>query len=155
MEWNKIIEKASKMKKTKISPLKASTEAVRPLAVVSVLPWGRFLASIFSTLSCFLPFSLVLHTTILSETEATIGEKMLATSFSLLRIWWRVNGQSPNSPSYLPTDSMSNRNRKLLISRAPTKAMSQGPAYLPALNQNKIDGVLSWDGGRIMGKTMN
>ena len=35
------------------------------LVVVSVLPWGRFLASIFSTLSCFLPFSLVPHTTIL------------------------------------------------------------------------------------------
>ena len=32
-----------------------------------------------------------------------------------------------------------NRNRKLLISRAPTKAKSQEPAYLQALNQNKID----------------
>src|SRR6218665_1165973 len=33
----------------------------------------------------------------------------------------------------------SNRNRKLLISRAPTKAKSQEPAYSQALNQNKID----------------
>src|SRR6218665_1644587 len=33
----------------------------------------------------------------------------------------------------------SNRNRKLLISRAPTKAKSQKPAYSQALNQNKID----------------
>src|SRR6218665_36710 len=32
-----------------------------------------------------------------------------------------------------------NRNRKLLISRAPTKAKSQEPAYSEALNQNKID----------------
>src|SRR6218665_1989584 len=40
--------------------------------VVSVLPLGRFLASIilFSTLSCFLPFSLVPHTTTLSETRS-------------------------------------------------------------------------------------
>src|SRR6218665_2208839 len=30
-----------------------------------------------------------------------------------------------------------NRNRKLLISRAPTKAKSQEPAYSQALNQNK------------------
>ena len=32
-----------------------------------------------------------------------------------------------------------NRNRKLLISRAPTKAKSQEPAYSQALNQNKFD----------------
>src|SRR6218665_2535053 len=32
-----------------------------------------------------------------------------------------------------------NRNRKLLISRAPTKAKSQEPAYSQALNQNKVD----------------
>src|SRR6218665_915651 len=32
-----------------------------------------------------------------------------------------------------------NRNCKLLISRAPTKAKSQEPAYSQALNQNKID----------------
>src|SRR6218665_269447 len=32
-----------------------------------------------------------------------------------------------------------NRNRKLLISRALTKAKSQEPAYSQALNQNKID----------------
>ena len=31
------------------------------------------------------------------------------------------------------------RNRKLLISRAPTKAKSQEPAYSQALNQNKVD----------------
>ena len=35
--------------------------------------------------------------------------------------------------------SSNNRNRKLLISRAPTKAKSQEPAYSQALNQNKID----------------
>ena len=34
---------------------------------------------------------------------------------------------------------LGNRNRKLLISRAPTKAKSQEPAYSQALNQNKID----------------
>ena len=33
----------------------------------------------------------------------------------------------------------SSRNRKLYISRAPTKAKSQEPAYSQALNQNKID----------------
>src|SRR6218665_2844749 len=32
-----------------------------------------------------------------------------------------------------------NRNRKMLISRAPTKQKSQEPAYSQALNQNKID----------------
>src|SRR6218665_1501749 len=32
-----------------------------------------------------------------------------------------------------------NRNRKLLISRAPTKAKSQEPAYSQALNKNKMD----------------
>src|SRR6218665_1810912 len=32
-----------------------------------------------------------------------------------------------------------NRNRKLLISRAPTKAKSQEPANSQGLNQNKID----------------
>src|SRR6218665_827 len=32
-----------------------------------------------------------------------------------------------------------NHNRKLLISRAPTKVKSQEPAYSQALNQNKID----------------
>src|SRR6218665_1628010 len=43
-----------------------------------------------------------------------------------------------------------NRNRKLLISRAPTKAKSQEPAYLQALNQSKIDsqGSRSRDSGR-------
>src|SRR6218665_3064155 len=40
------------------------------VVVVSVLPLGRFLASIFSTLFCFPPFSLVPHTTILSETRS-------------------------------------------------------------------------------------
>src|SRR6218665_1664848 len=38
--------------------------------VVSVLPLDRFLASIFSTLSCFPPFSLIPHKTILSETHS-------------------------------------------------------------------------------------
>src|SRR6218665_2255009 len=37
--------------------------------VVSVLPLGRFLASVFSILSCFPPFSLTPHTTLLSETH--------------------------------------------------------------------------------------
>src|SRR6218665_2647586 len=32
-----------------------------------------------------------------------------------------------------------NRNRKLWISRPPTKAKSQEPAYSQALNQNKVD----------------
>ena len=32
-----------------------------------------------------------------------------------------------------------NRNRKLQISKTPTKAKSQEPAYSQALNQNKID----------------
>ena len=32
-----------------------------------------------------------------------------------------------------------NRNRKLEISRAPTKAKSREPAYSQALNQNRID----------------
>src|SRR6218665_406372 len=36
-------------------------------------------------------------------------------------------------------DFTRNRNRKLLISRAPTKVKSQEPAYSQALNQNKID----------------
>src|SRR6218665_3896368 len=35
--------------------------------------------------------------------------------------------------------SRSYRNRKLEISRAPTKAKSRKPAYSPALVQNKID----------------
>jgi len=33
----------------------------------------------------------------------------------------------------------SDRNRKLLICKAPTKAKPQEPAYSQALNQNKID----------------
>jgi len=37
--------------------------------VISVLPLGRFLASMFSILSCFPPFSLIPHTTFLSETH--------------------------------------------------------------------------------------
>src|SRR6218665_1166729 len=43
-----------------------------------------------------------------------------------------------------------NRNHKLLISRAPTKAKSQEPAYSQALNQNKIDrqGSRSRESGR-------
>src|SRR6218665_2567811 len=40
------------------------------LLVVSVQSLGRYLASIFSTLSCFPPFSLVPHTTLLSETHS-------------------------------------------------------------------------------------
>src|SRR6218665_2731222 len=39
------------------------------VVVVSVLPLGRFLASMFSILSCFPPFSLIPHTTLLSETH--------------------------------------------------------------------------------------
>src|SRR6218665_2584262 len=39
----------------------------------------------------------------------------------------------------LAQDPYRNRNRKLLISRAPTKAKLQEPAYSEALNQNKID----------------
>jgi len=37
--------------------------------VISIRPLGRFLASMFSILSCFLPFSLILHTTLLWETH--------------------------------------------------------------------------------------
>src|SRR6218665_152701 len=36
-------------------------------------------------------------------------------------------------------NSYRNRNCKLLISKAPTKAKSQEPTYSHALNQNKID----------------
>src|SRR6218665_2195492 len=50
--------------------LSSSSDVPTLTLVVSVLPLGRFLASIFSTLSCFLPFSLVPHTTILSETRS-------------------------------------------------------------------------------------
>src|SRR6218665_314215 len=45
------------------------------VVVVSVLPLGRFLASMFSILSCFpffpvfTTFTLILHTTLLSETH--------------------------------------------------------------------------------------
>src|SRR6218665_3174555 len=42
-------------------------------------------------------------------------------------------------PHHVPEEQHRNRNRKLLISRAPTKAKSQEPAYSQALNQNKID----------------
>src|SRR6218665_2094039 len=38
---------------------------------VSVLLLGRFLASVFSILSCFPSFSLIPHTTLLSETHLT------------------------------------------------------------------------------------
>src|SRR6218665_2194181 len=50
----------------------------------------------------------------------------------------------------LVMDLIRNRNRKLLISRAPTKAKSQEPAYSQALNQNKIDrqGSRSRESGR-------
>src|SRR6218665_361814 len=44
------------------------TEVVNKF-VVSVLPLARFLASMFSILSCFPPFSLIPHTTLLSETH--------------------------------------------------------------------------------------
>ena len=37
-----------------------------------------------------------------------------------------------------PADEVVLSNRKLLISRAPTKAKSREPAYSQALNQNKI-----------------
>src|SRR6218665_619703 len=39
------------------------------VVVVSVLPLGRFLVSMFSILSCFPSFSLNPHTTLLSETH--------------------------------------------------------------------------------------
>jgi len=41
-------------------------------------------------------------------------------------------------PSSATTQHSCNRNRKLQISRAPTKATSQEPDYSQALNQNKI-----------------
>ena len=59
---------------TPVLPLKPQHRVSEPvpsmethLVIVSVLPLGRFLTSIFSTLSCFPPFSLVPHMTILSE----------------------------------------------------------------------------------------
>src|SRR6218665_1150569 len=48
-------------------------------------------------------------------------------------------GVEPLTPHLSPLALARNRNRKLLISRAPTKAKSQEPAYSQALNQNKID----------------
>ena len=42
-------------------------------------------------------------------------------------------------PGWLNGWMYCNRNRKLLISRAPTQAKSQEPAYSQAFNQNKID----------------
>src|SRR6218665_1618967 len=42
---------------------------ILPFDVVSVLPLGRFFAFIFSSLSCFPHFSLILHTMILSKTH--------------------------------------------------------------------------------------
>src|SRR6218665_2655285 len=42
------------------------------------------------------------------------------------------------------------RNRKLLISRVPTKAKSREPAYSQALNQNKID--RQWSRSRESGR---
>src|SRR6218665_3328795 len=44
--------------------------SIQPL-IISILLLGRFLASIFSTLSCFPLFSLIPHTTLLSETLST------------------------------------------------------------------------------------
>jgi len=48
-----------------------------------------------------------------------------------------------NRPNFVSRPSLAstnrNRNSKLEISRAPTKAKSREPAYLKALNQNKID----------------
>src|SRR6218665_1996988 len=52
------------------------------LVVVSVMLLGRFLASIFSTLSCFPPFSLIPHTTILSKTHSTYPIVSSPLSFS-------------------------------------------------------------------------
>ena len=59
-----------------------------PIIVVNVTPWGRFLASIFSTLSCFLPFSLVPHTTILSETRSAYPNVFFPLVFFL--IWLTI-----------------------------------------------------------------
>src|SRR6218665_2965021 len=47
---------------------------------------------------------------------------------------WHRQPQRDGKPNLAP---YRNRNRKLLISRAPTKAKSQEPAYSQALNQNK------------------
>jgi len=43
---------------------------VKSFIVISVLPLGRFLASIFSTLCCFPPFSSIPHTMILLKTHS-------------------------------------------------------------------------------------
>ena len=81
-----------------------------------------------------------------------------------------------NPKTIMDTVLASNRNRKLYISRAPTKAKSQEPAYSQTLNQNKIgwqrsrsresgrqadsqtamvDGVWSWNGEGGTRKTIN
>src|SRR6218665_1421065 len=53
---------------------------------------------------------------------------------------WSSDGKKFSGKIYLIIHARNrNRNRKLLISRAPTKAKSQEPAYSQALNQNKID----------------
>ena len=55
---------------------------------------------------------------------------------------WRAEDQhKPGSSltNHPKVDSALHRNRKLLISIAPTKAKSQEPAYSQVLNQNKID----------------
>src|SRR6218665_516351 len=67
------------------------------VVVVSVLPLGRFLASIFSTLSCFLPFSLVPHKTILSETRTAY----LIVSFPLV-FFLSSDPLSPPSEGFRP-----------------------------------------------------
>src|SRR6218665_3604811 len=57
---------------------------------------------------------------------------MVSTSPEVLSL---LHGSKVNLVSH----SIRNYNRKLWISRAPTKAKSQEPAYSQALNQNTID----------------
>src|SRR5688572_29440711 len=50
-------------------------------------------------------------------------------------MWHYVSG----NPTRIEPRYYRNRNRKLDISKAPTKAKSRKPAYSQALNQNRID----------------
>src|SRR6218665_1102612 len=58
---------------------------------------------------------------------------------SALQVHVSLTGRQSNTLGRRLATRNRNRYRKLLISRAPTKAKSQEPAYSQALNQNKID----------------
>ena len=58
----------------------------------------------------------------------------MITQFMIFRLHGELGCTS--APEY---NGYRNRNRKLLISRAPTKAKSEEPAYSQALNQKQND----------------